>query len=73
MNTHYSTIKVKQVVVKSSTYINFGVKNNDNDLKFEVDDHLRISKYENIFSKGYIPILSGEVILIKKILLRDCK
>ena len=73
MNTHYSTIKVKQVIVKSSTYINFGVKNNDNDLKFEVDDHLRISKYENIFSKGYTPILSGEVILIKKILLCDCK
>ena len=30
-------------------------KVNDNDPKFKVGDHVRISKYKNIFSKGYTP------------------
>ena len=36
---------MKPVDVKSSTYIDFGVENNDKYLKFEVGDHVRISKY----------------------------
>ena len=40
--------------VKSGTYINFGVENNDKDPKFKVGDHVRIPKYENIFVKGYV-------------------
>ena len=38
--------------VKSSTYIDFGIENNDKDLKFKVSDHARISKYKNTFAKG---------------------
>ena len=26
-----------------------------NDPKFKVSDHIRVSKYENIFDKGYAP------------------
>ena len=40
------------VDVKASTYIDFGVTNNEKDCKFEVGDHVRILKYKNIFAKG---------------------
>ena len=46
---------MKLVGVKSSTCIDFGIKINDKDPKFEVDDHIRISKYKNIFTKGCAP------------------
>ena len=61
-NTYHSTIKID---VKSSTYIDFNKKNNK-DRKFKVGDHLRISKYKNIFANGYIPNWSEEVFVIKK-------
>ena len=48
-------MKMKPINVKSSTYIDFGVENNDKDPKFEVGDHMRISKYKSIFVKGYTP------------------
>ena len=35
--------------------------------KFKVGDHIRISKYKNIFAKGYMPNWSEEIIIIKKI------
>ena len=44
-NAYNRTIKMKPVDVKSSTYIDFNVENNDKDLKFEVGNHVRISKY----------------------------
>ena len=40
---------------------------NDNDPKFKVGDHVRISKYKNIFAKCYIPNWSEEIFVIKKI------
>ena len=44
MNTakHHTTIKMKAIDIKSSTYISFGV-NNDSYPKFETSDHFRIS------------------------------
>ena len=47
-NNTYSTIKMKPAGVKSSMYIDSTVENNDKDPKFEVGDHVRISKYKNI-------------------------
>ena len=44
-NTYYSTIKMNLADAKSSTYIEFGIENNDKDPKFKVGDHGRISKY----------------------------
>ena len=46
---------MKTFDVKSSTYIDFNVENGDKDSKFEVGDHVRISKYKNIFAKDYTP------------------
>ena len=37
------------------------------DPKFKVGDHVRISKYKNIFAKGYTPNWSEEVFVINKI------
>ena len=41
-NTHYSTIKMKSFDVKLSTYIDFGIENNDKDRKFKVGIHVKI-------------------------------
>ena len=54
-NTYHRTFKMKPNDVKDNTYIDFGKKVNDKDPKFQVDDHVRISRYENTFAKGYAP------------------
>ena len=50
-NNKYSTIKTKPVDVKSSKYIDFDKKNNKENIKVMVGDHLRISKYKSNFAK----------------------
>ena len=42
------------------------MENNDQDFQLKVGDHVRISKYKNIFAKSYAPNLSEEVFMIKK-------
>ena len=56
--TYHKTIKMKPVDVKDNTYINFGkeVNDKDPDPTFEVGDHVRISKYKNIFAKDILQI-----------------
>ena len=66
-NKKHRTIKMKPIDVKDNTYIDFGKEVNDNDPKFKVGDHVRISKFKNIFAKGYTPNWSEEVFGIKKI------
>ena len=65
-NTYHKTIKMKPVDVKSSNYVEYNVNSNDKDPKFKTGDHGRISKYKNIFSKGYTRNWSEEVFVIKK-------
>ena len=48
-------------------YIDFNKENNEEDLKFKVGDHVRISKYKNIFAKGFVPNWFEEVFVIKKV------
>ena len=69
---YHRTIKIKPVDVKDNTYTDSmellsekGV--NDRDLKFKVGDCVIISKYKNIFAKGYTPNWSEEVFVIKKV------
>ena len=66
-NTYHRTIKMKPVDVKDKTYIHSEKEVNDKDPKFKVGDHVRISKYKNIFAKGYTPNQSEEVFVIKKV------
>ena len=42
-------------------------RSNDKDPKFKVSGHVRISKFKNIFAKGYTPSWSEEVFVIKKV------
>ena len=65
-NTYHSTIKMKLVHVKTNTYINCSKEINDKDSKFKIGDIVRISKYENIFAKCYVPNWSEEVLVVKK-------
>ena len=66
-NTYHTTIKMKPIDVKNSTYINTDKETNNKDPKFKVGDRVRISKYKNIFAKGYMPNWSEEVFVIKKV------
>ena len=67
-NTYHRTITMKPVDVKDNTYINFKKEVNDKGPKFKVDDHVRISKYKNIFTNGYTPnCWSEEIFVIKKL------
>ena len=63
-NKCHSTIKMKPVDLKSSTYIDSNKEHNDKDPKFKIGDIVRISKYKNIFAKGYTPNWSEEVFVI---------
>ena len=65
--TYHKSIKMKPVDVKDNAYIKFKKEVNDKNPKFKVGDHVRISKYKNIFAKGYMPNWSEEIFIIKKI------
>ena len=66
-NTYHKTIKMNPVDVKDDTYIDSSKEVNDKDPKFQVGDHVRISKHKSIFAKGYTPNWSKEVFVISKI------
>ena len=50
-NTYHSAIKMNHIDVKTSTYIDFNKGYNKEYPKFQVVDHVRISKHKNIFAK----------------------
>ena len=50
-NTYDSTIKMKPVDVKSSTYIDYSKEINNKDPKFKIGDIVRITKYKKHFWK----------------------
>ena len=58
---------MKPIDVKSDYFAEYNVESNEKDLKFKVGDHVRISKYKNIFAKGYKPNWSEEIFVVKKI------
>ena len=55
------------VDIKSSIYNDFDKKNNKEDPKFEVGDHVGISKYENNFANDYFQNWPEQVFVIKKV------
>ena len=61
------TIKRKAFDVNLNTYINSSKEIDDKDPKFKVGNYVRISKYKSIFAKTYVPNLSEEVFIIKKL------
>ena len=66
--THDSAIKMESVDLKLSRYIDVNKENDKESPKPKVGDHARIPKYNNLFSKDYVPIWSEEVFFIKKVM-----
>ena len=66
-NTCHITIKMKPVDVKSNTYTNYAIENNDKNPKFKVGDNVRMKKCKTIFAKDYTPNLSEEIFVIKNV------
>ena len=63
---------MKSIDINTSTYNDIEVKSNDKNLKFKVNDCVRIWKYKNIFAKGYAQNWSEEVSVNKKIKILNC-
>ena len=66
-NIYHSRIKMKPIDVKANTYIDSNKEVNNKNPKFEIEDIIKISKYKNVFAKGYIPNWSEEVCVMKKL------
>ena len=49
-NTYLGSIKMKPADVKNNADIDFKKEANDKNPKFKVGDHVRISKYKNVFA-----------------------
>ena len=58
---------MKPIEVTNNYYAEYNEIPNKKDPKFKVGDNVRISKYKNIFAKGYTPNWSEEVFVINKI------
>ena len=57
---------MKPIDVTSDSYAEYNEDSNEKDPKFKVGDHVRISKYKNIFAKGYTQNCSEEVFVVSK-------
>ena len=66
-DTYHSTINIKPADVKPNTYAESSKDINMKNAKFKISDTVRISKYKNMFTKGYTPNWSEEVFMIKKV------
>ena len=65
-NTKHSTIKMKPIDVKNNKRVYID-EHNEKDSRFKVGDRVRISKFKNIFAKGYAPNWSKEIFIVDKI------
>ena len=65
-NTKHSTIKMKPIDVKNNKKV-YVDEHNEKDSRFKVGGRVRISRYKNIFTKGYTPNWSKEIFIVDKI------
>ena len=66
-NTVHRTIKMKPIDVTGDSYAEYNEDFNTKDPKFKVGNHVRISKYKNIFAKGYTQNWLEDVFVVSKI------
>ena len=66
-NSNHKTIKMKPADVNQSKYIDFNKENNEEGPKFKFGDHVRISKYKNVFAKCNVRNWSEEAFVITKV------
>ena len=65
-NTQHSTIKMKPIDVKNNKRVYID-EHNEKAGRFKVGDRVRISKFKNIFAKGYTPNWSKEIFIVDKV------
>ena len=65
-NTKHDTIKMKPKDVGDNKRVYID-EYNEKDSRFKVGDRVRISKFKNIFAKGYTPNWSKEIFIVDKI------
>ena len=63
-DTVHRTIKMKPIDVISGSYAEYNEDFNVTKPKFKVGNHVRISKYKNIFAYGYTKYWSEEVFVV---------
>ena len=66
-NTKHSTIKMKPIDVKDNNKRVDIDEHNEEDNTFKVGHRVRISKFKNIFAKGYTPNWSTEIFIVDKV------
>ena len=53
-NSVHRSIQMKPIEITSDSYPEYNEDSNKKDSKFKVGDHVKISKYKNIFAKGFL-------------------
>ena len=66
-NTVNRTIKMERIDVTSDFYADYNKDSNETEPKSKAGDCVRISKYKNIFAKGYTQSWSEEIVVVSKI------
>ena len=66
-NADHKTIKIKPIDVTSDSYAKYDKDSYVTKSKLKFGDNVRISKYRNIFAKGYTENWSEEVFVVSKI------
>ena len=75
-NTNHNTIKMKPKDVKNDTTKSSAIvrnkrvyidEHNEKSARYNIGDRNRISKFKNIFAKGYTPNWSSEIFIVNKI------
>ena len=66
-NTKHNTIKMKPKDVGNNNKRVYIDEHNEKGSRFKVGDRVRISKFKNIFAKGYTPNWSREIFIVNKI------
>ena len=66
-NTKHSTIKMKPIDTEDNNKRVYIDEHNEKDSRFKVGDRVRISKFKNIFAKGYAPNWSSEIFIVDKV------
>ena len=62
--TVHISVKMKPKDITNFKYVE---ESNKKDPKYKIGDNVKISKYKNIFAKGYTPNWSEEVFVVNKI------
>ena len=58
---------MKPIDVKSDSFAEYNEESNKKDIKIKASDNFRMSRFKNVFSKGYTTNWSEEIFIVKKI------